>query len=61
MLFLLTVTPPKGLAEHRGDQTHDGRHHILIAPGPPLLEYYHDAPMAPVRVSLPLPGIHVPV
>jgi len=60
MLFLLTVDFLKGLAEleHRGDQTHDGRHHIPVGPGPPRLEYY--APMA-VRVPLPLPRVHVPV
>jgi len=33
------------LAEHHGDQTYDGRHHIPMISGPPRLEYY--APMAP--------------
>jgi len=30
--------PITDLAEHRGNQTHDSRDHILIAPGPPQLE-----------------------
>jgi len=36
--------PTPAFAEHHGDQTHDSRHYIPIAPGPPRLEYY--APMA---------------
>ena len=58
-MLLLTVTFLKGLAEHRGDQTHDGRHHIPIASGPPRPEHY--ASIGLVSVPLPHPRVHVPV
>jgi len=45
---LFTVTSLKGLTEHRGDQTHQGNHHMPVVPGSPRLEYH--APVAPVRV-----------
>jgi len=39
--------PTTGLAEHRGDQTHHGNHHMPVVLGSPQLEYH--APVAPVH------------